>query len=159
VAPPAFRETQRLMGHGLGLAITFAAALAVALGAYGVGVGSLRRVDFVMLAGLAAAAGFVFPRLRLDVELREAELTIVLVPLTRRTIALREIVSVQARERRPLREAAMGYEVKWGRRAYMMRSRTLVEITLRDGLRILVGTERSQELAEAIDYRRRSLSR
>ena len=84
----------------------------------------------------------------------DAELTVTfgaLLPLYRRRIALREIASAEAVTYSPLAEYG-GWGIRgWGRNvALNARGNRGVRLTLLDGRRILVGSQRPQELAEAL---------
>lgn len=77
-------------------------------------------------------------------------------PLTKRIIRLRDIQEAQVRTYRPLKEYG-GWGIKgWSRHnmAYNMAGDRGVQLVLRDGRRILVGSQRPEELALAIDSQR-----
>ena len=89
--------------------------------------------------------------LGLEVEVSPNAVTIRFTPLFVRVIDPREIAGVEPLTYRPLVEFG-GWGVRgWGGRvAYNVRGNQGVELTLRDGRRILIGTQRATDLAAAI---------
>lgn len=84
----------------------------------------------------------------------ETELTVTfgaLLPLYRRRIALREIASAEAVTYSPLAEYG-GWGIRgWGKNtALNARGNCGVRLTLRDGRRVLIGSQRPDELAAAL---------
>lgn len=92
-----------------------------------------------------------FLRLRLVVIVRPESIDIDYRPLTRRSIPMDTIVGVEARDYRPLAEYG-GWGIRgWGNRiAYNVRGNRGVDLTLIDGRRVLIGSQRANELATAI---------
>lgn len=76
----------------------------------------------------------------------------VLFPLYRRRIALADIASAEAVTYSPLADYG-GWGIHgWGRNvAFNARGSRGVQLTLQDGRRILVGSQRPEKLAEALD--------
>lgn len=73
-------------------------------------------------------------------------------PLYSRTIALDDIVTYEARQYRPLIEYG-GWGIRFGRhnkRAYTMGGNRGVELELTGGARLLIGSQRPEELASAL---------
>lgn len=73
-------------------------------------------------------------------------------PVYSRTIALNDIVTFEALKYRPLVEYG-GWDMRFGRynkRAYTMGGNKGVELELTDGTRLLVGSQRPEELASAV---------
>jgi hypothetical protein len=89
----------------------------------------------------------------LDVAVRDRELVIRFVPfhLRPRRIALDEIAEAQARRYRPIAEYG-GWGIRYGFKgmAYNVSGDEGVQLTLRNGKRILIGSQRSGELERAI---------
>ena len=90
---------------------------------------------------------------RLDVTVGPDEIVIRFRPfhVRGRRIAIREIVEANARNYEPLREYG-GWGLRVGRngRAYNVSGAEGVQLTLRDGSRILIGSQRSGQLESAI---------
>lgn len=90
---------------------------------------------------------------RLDVAVRDRELVIRFVPfhLQPRRIALDEIAEAQARRYRPIVEYG-GWGIRYGFKgmAYNVSGDEGVQLTLRNGRRILIGSQRSGELERAL---------
>lgn len=107
--------------------------------------------------GISAAVGgallLLFLSLRLTTELRRKELFIRFFPLHWRgkTIPLKEIASCEARVYRPLLEYG-GWGIRWGisGKAYNVSGKQGVQLVLKDGKRLLIGSQRAEELSEAI---------
>jgi hypothetical protein len=73
-------------------------------------------------------------------------------PFTSRQITFADIEGFEARSYQPVKEYG-GWGIKgWSlnRRAYNVSGNQGVELTLRDGHQIMIGSQRSQELASAI---------
>lgn len=96
----------------------------------------------------ALASAFLFPlRTRVDRE----EIEIRFGQYTRFRIPVADIESAEARTYRPLWEYG-GWGIRFGRDgiAYSMRGDRGVQLVLRGGRRVLIGSARADELAEAI---------
>ena len=116
-----------------------------------VGVLRLERPISVGLAivSLAVATLALF---ELDVAVRPGEIELSFCPLAGRTIPVDAIRSCTARRYRPILEYG-GWGYRWGRggsRAYNVRGNRGVQIVLQDGKTILIGSQRPEELASAI---------
>ncbi len=106
---------------------------------------------------LLGALAWLFVRMELRVTVTDAALEIHFAPFVRRVLAWNEIASSRARTYRPIREFG-GWGIRFGRggaRAYNVSGNRGVELTLRDGKRILIGSQRADDLAAAIDARLR----
>jgi hypothetical protein len=98
--------------------------------------------------------GLAFNLLCLRTVVTETEIAITfgaLLPLYRRRIARADIVSSEAVTYSPLAEYG-GWGIKWGRDGVALNARGNrgVRLTLRDGRRVLIGSQRPEELAEAL---------
>jgi len=147
-----FRERQRLgpwwvwvlLAVGVGAVWTY---LGVAVAGDGPVVGAL---VLVALIGIALPAFFLVARL--DVAVFADRVEVDFHPLRRRVIPLSEIARVTSRRYRPVREYG-GWGIKgWTTRkiAYNVRGNRGVELTMGDGRSVLLGSQRSDELAAAI---------
>jgi hypothetical protein len=90
---------------------------------------------------------------KLITDVRTDEIYLNYFPLHSRTVALSDIVSYEIRLYRPLVEFG-GWGIRFGsqrKRAYTMSSNRGVELQLTDGTRLLIGSQRPEELASAID--------
>ncbi len=100
--------------------------------------------------GIALPVYFFYVKLVTDV--RTDGVYLRFFPLWSRTVPLRDIVSYEARQYRPLREYG-GWGIRFSphkKRAYNMSGNQGVELTLADGTRLLIGSQRPEELASAI---------
>ena len=80
-------------------------------------------------------------------------------PLYSRTIALEDIAAYQARQYRPFREYG-GWGIRYGgrtKRAFIVGGNRGVELTLVDGTRVLIGSQRPEEFASAIGAAKASI--
>ena len=105
---------------------------------------------FWAVIGIGLPAMFFWLRLMLEVTTQEV--LIRYRPVLRRSIALTEIESFEVRTYSPVREYG-GWGIKgWSRRnvAYNARGNRGVQLTLRDGRRVMLGSQRPEELAAAI---------
>jgi hypothetical protein len=103
-----------------------------------------------LFIGLGLPALFLWAQLRVTVT--DEDVIIRYVPFTSRRIALREILGATAREYDAVREYG-GWGVKgWSRdkRAYNVSGNEGVELFLRDGRTIMIGSRRAAELEQAI---------
>jgi hypothetical protein len=90
--------------------------------------------------------------MRLIVEVHPGHISIRYVPLLRRRIPTAEIAHFRARSYRPILEYG-GWGIKgWsrGRIAYNVRGNRGVELELRDGRQVMIGSQRADELEEAL---------
>jgi hypothetical protein len=105
---------------------------------------------FVVVFGLGFPAFLAVLRLRTEV--RGGELRIRLIPFKARIIALNEVETVEVRWYSAMREFG-GWGIKMARdgsRAYTATGSSGVQLTLADGRRVLVGSQRSDELEAAL---------
>ena len=139
-----FQERQRFIRNpvvlgALGITGLMALAGAVRLPAVGLGLG----VVWLILAMLAL--------LELVVIVRPGQIEFRLGPLGGQAIPVQTLRSCTARRYRPILEYG-GWGYRWGRggRAYNIRGNRGVQLVLQDGQRILLGSQRPEELASAI---------
>lgn len=88
-------------------------------------------------------------RLSMVTEVTSAGVSVDFRPVTRQWFAAEEIAAVEPLAYRPLREFG-GWGVRWGsqnRRAFTVSGDRGVELTLRDGRRVVLGSSRPDELA------------
>lgn len=151
--PALFRETQRF--HANPWAKFSIAAVLVASGTVSF---ALRGSDelsnpFGLLGlGLAAAVVLLLVLGGLETEVRGDGLYVRFLPLRRKhRFGWPEIVSAGARSYRPIREYG-GWGIRWSTRgkAYNVYGDRGVQLVLADGRRLLIGSQRADELAAAI---------
>ena len=94
---------------------------------------------------------YLFYSLRLITTVRDGGLYIRFYPLRNKFIPCRRIASCEARRYRPLAEYG-GWGIKYGRSgwAYNILGDRGVQLVLDDGKKILVGSQRAEELARAL---------
>jgi hypothetical protein len=104
---------------------------------------------FMILMGIGIS--WLFLKLKLLVEVREDGVYIHFVPLARQTVPFGDIVGCEVRTYRPLREYG-GWGVKYGRggKAYNVSGNRGVQLKLSSGKGLLIGSQRPEELAQAI---------
>jgi len=107
------------------------------------------RIDWALLIPIAAAALTVAIELRVTVV--PGAVRIRFFPLTTRVIERSAIKDIEARTYRPIREYG-GWGLRFGRRgrAYSISGNRGVELTLADGRRVMIGSQRADELAAAL---------
>lgn len=157
-----FRETQRFRQPWL-RAVLILPGLPLLYGAYrqfilGRPWGDRPSPDAVLAALLAGYVLFVawFLSLKLVTEVRERELYVKFVRLwPAERIPVAQIRRAAAVTYRPLRDYG-GWGVRMGRKgmAYNVSGNCGVELELIDGRRLLIGSQRAEELARAIEERR-----
>lgn len=99
---------------------------------------------------------YLFYRLELIVEIKNTELLIHFSPLVKRRIPLSEIQKCEAREYRPIREfGGWGIRRSWrGKgKAYNVKGKKGVQLELKNGESLLIGSQKAEALAEAIRHR------
>jgi hypothetical protein len=113
--------------------------------------------DFALavIGPLMILSGFglfwLFRAMRLITEVRSDGVYIHFVPLLRDTILFSNIADCEARTYRPIREyGGWGVRFGWKRKAYNVSGNRGVQLTLKSGKRLLIGSQRSEELAQAI---------
>ncbi len=101
------------------------------------------------LAGIAIIA--VVATMGLITELRQDAVKVWLWPLFWRTLRYEDIVEAEARQYNPLTEYG-GWGMRWGisGQAWNVSGRYGVQLVLRDGRRVLIGSRESEELARRI---------
>lgn len=155
---PLFRAAAPLVAVG-GAAAWFWRAWtdAAAAGGPGSGLGAgaagmvptLAMGAFVAFA--AAAVAMLYLRTRLEVRVFPEEARVEFFPFARRVIPRGEIRSARVRGYRPRRDyGGWGVRRAPGRCAFHVSGNRGVEIELRDGFEILIGSERPEELVEAL---------
>jgi hypothetical protein len=94
---------------------------------------------------------WLFLRLKLLVEVREDGVHIHFVPLARQTVQFGDILSCEVRTYRPVREYG-GWGVKYGRagKVFNVSGNRGVQLKLSSGKGLLIGSQRPEELAQAI---------
>jgi hypothetical protein len=110
----------------------------------------------LLLAGTSAlifssGLSYLFYSLRLITEVRPEGLIIRFYPLRRKFIPYHQIKTCQARTYKPLREYG-GWGIKYGPAgwAYSILGDRGVQLVLVDGTRVLIGSQRAEELQQAI---------
>lgn len=109
---------------------------------------------------LAIVFGVLFPLAVLSVKMETTfhadRVTIRWFPLANRSIPVSEIARFEARTYNPVREfAGWGIKIRPGNKmAYSIGGNEGVELTLADGRRVMIGSEKAQELAAALEERR-----
>ncbi len=106
-----------------------------------------RQLTMLLPVGLVAVLLF----LELHVSVGDAGVRIRMLPFANRTIAPAHITRWEARTYRPILEYG-GWGVRFGTRgrAYSVSGDRGVELTLDNGKRVLIGSQRSDDLAAAI---------
>ena len=99
----------------------------------------------------------VWAMIRLIVEVRDDYLLIRYYPFTTRKVSFVDIKRAEARTYSPLREYG-GWGVRgWGKKmAYNVSGNKGVEVELQDGQTIMIGSQRSEELALVLDTKMKS---
>ena len=113
-----------------------------------------RRLWGLVLSGLAVViAVFGYGMVRMITEVGGDGLYIRFFPLTKRVILYKQIESCRSRTYRPLAEFG-GWGIRWGwksGKAYNVSGNRGVQVVLADGRKILIGSQRPDELADAIN--------
>ncbi|MDX1413852.1 MAG: DUF6141 family protein [Candidatus Promineifilaceae bacterium] len=108
----------------------------------------------IWLIWLIVGIGFpvIFFVMRLVVTVMDDHLTISFIPLTKRVIPLADIQDVQARTYHALLEyGGWGIRGRSNRRAYNVSGNRGVELTLYDGRIVMIGSQKAERLALAIE--------
>jgi len=106
----------------------------------------------IVIVGLGLAAGFYF--IKLITEIRGEGLYARFVPFVRWLIPYEDIKSCEARTYSPIGEYG-GWGIRWGRggKAYNISGSRGVQLEFKDGKRLLIGSRRADEFAQAIQAR------
>ena len=148
--PPLFTESQRFRQPLIWIPLLAGTAFALVQAAQGVRSGDPSTLDGLLVGGVAFGLVLTFVWwLRLDTRVDEEGLLVRFAPLHRRGrwIPWAEVERAWIRTYRPIREFG-GWGIRFGRggRAYTVRGTTGLQLILRDGSRILVGTNRPSPL-------------
>jgi hypothetical protein len=145
-----FSETQRFLPRPFsrGLLVLCVAGVAIGLAA-----GAWRGPEGILLV-LLLLLPTLFHLLELGVLVHLDRVEIRFRPLLRRVIPLSSVAACQAIEYRPIREfGGWGVRKRRGRRAYTVSGNHGAELTLHDGQRVLIGSQRADELAGVVSSR------
>jgi hypothetical protein len=147
--PPRFVEVQRFVPRALSLSLLVGLA-AVAAWALAVAPATGPQIGPPLVVGLVLVV--LFHLLELTVTVRSSEVDVHFRPIRRRRIAIGDVLTCRARDYRPIREfGGWGIHRGWkGTWAYNVRGHRGVELTLRDGGSLMIGSQRADELAQAI---------
>lgn len=158
----ALREVQRVTQAWVWVLILL--AIVIPWGAFiyqvvlGQPFGNTPSPDWILWAALFLF-GIAFPAflisLRLVIEVRDDELYVRFTPLRTRRIPYSSIARCEARTYRPLREYG-GWGLRWGGKkgwVYSLSGNRGVQLEFSDGKRLLLGSHRADEVAEAIRKR------
>jgi hypothetical protein len=108
-------------------------------------------IGLVVGAGVVIVAAILMYVMKLSVRLDQAGLHIRFFPLLNRDISLDEIARWEARDYRPLAEyGGWGIRYGWSGTAYNVSGKRGVQLEFTNGKRLLIGSQRADELAEAI---------
>jgi hypothetical protein len=164
--PPLYHEEQRFRQWWVWILVVAPAALAwwpfIQQIVGGEPVGQNPAPDWLVgLIWLLIGVGLplLFGITALVLEVTADEVSVNYRPFKRRTIALRDIAQVQARTYNAVKEYG-GWGIKgWSKDnvAYNVSGDRGVELTLRDGRRVMLGSQRPDELLAAIESQRRHL--
>jgi hypothetical protein len=163
VSPAFYREEQSFRQWWVWLLVVAAAAPAwwifVQQIILGCPLGESPPADWsasVVWVAVGLGLPLLFWSIKLTTEVTADQLVIRYRPLTRRIISLADIQEATVRTYRPVAEYG-GWGLKgWSRRniAYNVSGRQGVQLVLRDGRRIMLGSQSPEELARAIEAHR-----
>jgi len=116
--------------------------------------GDLIPFALLVLFGVGIPALMYF--IKLITEVRSEGLYLRFVPFVRRLISYEDIKTCEARTYSPIGEYG-GWGVRWGPsgKAYNISGNRGVQLEFKDGKRLLIGSQRAEELAQAIQARMR----
>lgn len=147
-----FHESQRFINKGLSFTL-FLLVLVFVTVAFLRGI--LRGPEIIGPAIMVLVA-YLFYRLELTVEITNTELLIYFSPFIRRRIPVSEIQKYETRQYRPIWEfGGWGIRRSWrGKgKAYNVKGNKGVQLELKNGESILIGSQKADALAEAIRHR------
>jgi hypothetical protein len=100
----------------------------------------------------AVGLAYLFYSMKLVIEVRSDGLYIRFFPLTHQNITFEDITRCEVRTYNPIREFG-GWGIRYGRgkKAYNVSGNRGVQLELSNGKRLLIGSQRSEELARAIE--------
>lgn len=109
---------------------------------------------WLLWLGMGLGLPLLFLNLRLIVEVRVDHLWVQYVPFIKRQIPFTDIAQVESITYRPIPDYG-GWGIRgWGsRRALTVSGNRGVQLTLRDGNRLLLGSQRADELTQALNNR------
>lgn len=160
-----FREVQRFRQKWLWIGLVAVSLCLIVLFGYGMvkqlvlgepwGSSPMSDTALAVVGPLMIVLGtgltFIFHKMKLLTEVRKDGVHVHFFPLARQTVLFGNIVSCDVRTYRPIREYG-GWGVRYGRfgKAYNVSGNRGVQLKLADGKGLLIGSQRPEELAQAI---------
>jgi hypothetical protein len=165
--PPDYYEEQAFRQWWLRILVLFAPLFLAVLFGYGMnkqlvlgqpwGNQPMSNTALVVVASLTllvtAVPAYLFLAMKLITEVRPDGLRVGFAPFFRKSIAFEDIQHCQARTYRPIAEYG-GWGIRWGRKAgkaYNVSGNRGVQLELSGGQRLLIGSQRADDLADAIN--------
>ena len=147
--PPRFTEVQRFVPRALSLGLLVGLAVFTA---WAVAAAPAAAPEIWLPAVVGLGLTLLFHLLELTVTVRSSEVDVHFRPIRRRRIAIGDVVTCTARDYHPVKEYGgwgihRGFQGGW---AYNVRGHRGVQLTLRGGGSLLLGSQRADELADAI---------
>jgi len=147
-----FRESQKFNQWWVWLLVLGATGLAILAGVL-----SWRAENDLLPLIVSAIAGAIAPvtlaLLELRTRITEDGIEVKLWPFGRRRIFRSEIAEARVREYSPLKEfGGWGYRINKDGKAFNMYGNHGLQLRLKNGERILIGTQRPEELTELMDF-------
>ena len=109
-------------------------------------------ISAALVVGITGGITVLFLKLKLITTVDPDGVHVRFFPLTRKHIPFRNIVSSKARTYRPIREYG-GWGIRFSRkgRAYNVSGNRGVQLELREGKPLLIGSQKAEQLADAIN--------
>ncbi len=109
------------------------------------------QVALLIALGITLVTALFLWSLKLTVQVDAEAIHIRFFPVWKKTVPLAEVVRYEARTYRPILEYG-GWGIRWGWKgtAYSVRGKQGVQLELANGSRIMIGSQRPEELATAI---------
>jgi hypothetical protein len=148
--PVLFEERQRMIRSPVGIVLLVVLVVTTASVLIQVAEALTPGIALALLIPIAVVALTLATELRLTVV--SGAVRIRFFPLMTRTIEKSAIAGIEARTYRPIREYG-GWGIRFGlggRRAYSISGNRGVELTLMDGKKVMIGSQRADELATVL---------
>ena len=114
-------------------------------------------IGLITMLTAGPALLLLFLLLKMETRVDDQRITINFQPFSKRHISFQDVEQCEARKYRPIAEyGGWGLRWSWNGRAYNVRGNRGVQLVLTGNRRVMIGSQRAEELAATINSRRKA---